>query len=347
MGQIEYLKFLKTHSFTSPLITQEYGDYMAPWTKEVQPPTVGPTEYVPPRHLGGEEAVWRELMRWSHGGSLHSEEMATNAQKGKNGSANETDESGLASNFAAGIGGSGWRKLKPQEFLTVKKLGECNQEGELTFQTYDLSHAMLNKDGLAAHNATQIQDTSSLLEGSVQPVPPLSVHTIFSMDSNTSEEERLNRNGPEETANVTARLFRRSDISLREAAEIEEKARLLKMQQEAEQKRLEKERQKLEKGGSKRGNLKLGKSFKKFVRRMSSTGGSEKMASSRNNSHRSVAARKANEALVTRCSVQASQIDKARDMVDGYDDGNGGLILTPGDGQTAGKAEVSKSGMSG
>jgi len=46
-------------------IKQEYGDYMAPWTKEVYPKTVGPTEYCPPRHLGGEQVAWRELMRWS------------------------------------------------------------------------------------------------------------------------------------------------------------------------------------------------------------------------------------------------------------------------------------------
>eukprot|EP00585_Thalassiosira_rotula_P004010 CAMPEP_0196139174 /NCGR_PEP_ID=MMETSP0910-20130528/6549_1 /TAXON_ID=49265 /ORGANISM="Thalassiosira rotula, Strain GSO102" /LENGTH=331 /DNA_ID=CAMNT_0041399871 /DNA_START=145 /DNA_END=1137 /DNA_ORIENTATION=- len=36
------------HCEQSPL---EYGDYMAPWTKEVYPDTVGPTEYCPPRHL--------------------------------------------------------------------------------------------------------------------------------------------------------------------------------------------------------------------------------------------------------------------------------------------------------
>jgi len=46
-------------------IKQEYGDYMAPWPGSARPATAGPTEYCPPRHLGGREAVWRELMRWS------------------------------------------------------------------------------------------------------------------------------------------------------------------------------------------------------------------------------------------------------------------------------------------
>merc|ERR1712238_151885 len=94
---------------------------------------------------------------------------------------------------------------------------------------------------------------------------------------------------------------------------------------------------KLEKGGSRRGSLKLGKSFKKIARKMSSSGSSSQ--SSRNLSQRELAAKKSNAALARRCSVQASQIDKAREMVDGYDDGDGGLILTPGDGQTAGKAD--------
>lgn len=314
------------HCEQSPL---EYGDYMAPWAKEVQPPTVCPTEYCPPRHLGGEEAVWREMMRWSNGN-----DFVAGAKKETPESVNEMDESELASNFAAGIGGSGWRKLKPREFLAVKKLGECNQEGELTFETYDLSHAVLNKAGLAAHYAAQMRDTSPLTEGGLLSAPPPSIHTIFSVDSNSSEEEHLNRQSPKETADATARLFRRSEITLRDAIE-EEEERQLKMQQEAKEKLLMKERQKLEKGRS-RHSLKLGKSFKKIVRKMSTT---RDRASSRNVSQTSAAAKKANEALATRCSVQASQIDKARDMVDGYDDGDTGLILAPGDGQTAIKAE--------
>jgi len=322
------------HCEQSPL---EYGNYMAPWTKEVQPSTVGPTEYCPPRHLGGEEAVWRELMRWSHGsGSVRNEDVVADAIEDKTGSAGEVYESGVTSSYTSGIGGSGWRKLQPKEFLAVKKLREYNNEGELTFQTYDLSHAVLDKDGLDAHNATVMRDTTTLGEGGIQSAPPPSIHTIFSVDSNTSAEERLNRKSPEETADATSRLFRRSEISLQEAAEKEEEARMLKTQQEEEEKRLVKERQKLERGSSRRGSLKLGKSFKKMVRKMSSSGSSSQ--SSRNLSQKAVVGKAANAALMRRCSVQASQIDKARDMVDGCDDGEGGLIITPGDGQTAGKS---------
>jgi len=304
---------------------------MAPWAKEVQPLTCGPTEYCPPRHLGGKEAIWREMMRWSNGN-----DFVAGVKKETPESVNEMDESELASNFAAGIGGSGWRKLKPREHLAVKKLGECNQEGELTFETYDLSHAVLNKADLATHDAAQMQVSSPLTGEGVLSAPPPSIHTIFSMDSNSSEEERLNHQSPKETADATARLFRRSEITLRKAAEKEEEERQLKMQQEAEEKLLMKERQKLEKGRSRRHSLKLGKSFKKIVRKLSSTGD---LASSRNVSQKSATAKKANEALATRCSVQASQIDKARDMVDGYEEGDAGLVLVPGDGQTAIKAE--------
>lgn len=302
------------HCEQSPL---EYGDYMAPWSKEVQPPTVGPTEYCPPRHLGGEEAVWRELMRWSHG--------SAGAGRDQEGDAGAGEDAGVESNYAAGIGGSGWRKLKPTEFLAVKKLRERTAGGELAFQAYDLSHVVPTRAGLAAHDAAA---------GGAAGFADPSVHTIFSVDSNTSAEERLHRKSPEERADATARLFRRSETTLNEAAAEEEAARARQAQQEAEEKRLEKERKKLERGGKRSFNPR--KSLKKMANRLSGS----MNQSQTSGSLRGSAVRKTNAAFVMRCSVQASQIDKARDMVDGYDDGDGGLILTPGDGQPAGEANA-------
>jgi len=37
---------------------------MAPWTRKIFPTTDGPTKYCPPRHFGGEEVVWRNVMQW-------------------------------------------------------------------------------------------------------------------------------------------------------------------------------------------------------------------------------------------------------------------------------------------
>ena len=269
---------------------------MAPWTKEVYPKTVGPTEYCPPRHLGGNSFVWRELMRWSNNNGT------SNATNGKGDECDDDEEekvnsldvlddhhhqveeeeegrddippSGSMSSFRLDTEGSisvideeevqpptmkknpassptgGWRSLTSAELNAVQKLGDTNQYGELTFSTYDLSHVALNtatganangSSGSTTIKTAQLGDETSIVtspsgttsgiltnSGIISPL-----RTVFSMDSTTSEDERLHPKSPEEMANDTARLFRRSELSLREKQERQDR-------EEAEQ--LEKER---------------------------------------------------------------------------------------------------------
>ena len=225
---------------------QEYGDYMAPWTKEVYPKTVGPTEYCPPRHLGGEQVAWRELMRWSSNSNGGCEEKVNSLdvldeaedvedeveaieifnsidiidEEEKQGSLDELEQQ---KNTPASPTG-GWRELTSSELSAVQKLGDINPKtGELTFQTYDLSHVALNTAGTktALPGDTSIITNSTTGQaglvddnGIIQPL-----HTVFSMDSTTSEDEKLNPKTDEEIANDTARLFRRSNLSMKEKEE--------------------------------------------------------------------------------------------------------------------------------
>ncbi|KAL7466179.1 hypothetical protein ACHAXS_006466 [Conticribra weissflogii] len=111
------------HCEPSPL---EYGDYMTPWGAEQLPLRAGPVEYCPPRHLGGRAEVWRELLRWGR--------EETTDDDGK-----EADETQTTEEERVG----GWRRLTPAEALAVRKLGEKDpNNGEYTFETYDLSHVV-------------------------------------------------------------------------------------------------------------------------------------------------------------------------------------------------------------
>ena len=95
------------HCEQSPL---EYGDIFAPWSKEVRPKTVGPTEYCPPRHLGGEGSVWRQLLSFN-------DAVVVVSKAGGGG------EGGQEVN-------TGWRQLTEKELSTVQRLGERNDQGE-------------------------------------------------------------------------------------------------------------------------------------------------------------------------------------------------------------------------
>ena len=362
------------HCEQSPL---EYGDYMTPWTKEVYPKTVGPTEYCPPRHLGGHELLWRELMKWSdgEGGLVGEEESKVNSldqleeeqgvdgeykdgtsvvkslsshmdsisiinEEEKQGSADQLDDDqqhSLKHNPASPTGG--WRSLTPEELSSVQKLGEQNSHGELTFDTYDLSHMALNTTGKKlrvddivagadAQGAANVNDTT----------PPL--RTVFSMDSTTSEDERANPKTPEEMSNETARLFRRSELSIKETQEREEK-------QEAELRdklRLEEiERQECEKraaaGGTdstaptspsvdnlsmsmrkrasrmgKKVNRTLSRTFSNISTTPSMGSSSSRRASSSGSSINT------RPSMNRRSSTQALAIDRARDVADESDD---------------------------
>jgi len=415
------------HCEQSPL---EYGDYMAPWTKEVFPDTVGPVEYCPPRHLGGEEVVWRELMRWSDNAttkegevederkvnSLDEQEYKKEALAGKQGSGDGSDggsggagEEGEQGEFvlrsslkiatgsqspggkvhvdAAETTGAeveaadgndnadasqnrvwdgtkkmselvedsvdptkgytptgGWRCLTKAELRVVEDLGERNQYGELKFHTYDLSHIALNTN-------KEYAPTQNIMRGrgagdDPSDLPPHPLRSVFSMDSTTSEDERLNPKSPEDMANETARLFRRSELSLKEAAE---KERVAKMVREAEERRLEMERIQRKKdtgmlddddflSGSQRirrkakkmstGGKFIAKRLSKALSNMDAAGSSSNnidvswrgSSSYRQRSSRTSSGSDRNAGLTKRSSTQALTIDKARDLIDDSDD---------------------------
>lgn len=179
------------HAEQSPL---EYGDYMAPWPVEVRPRTVGPVEYCPPRHLGGWTVVWRELLRWNR-------ERIYDRKNGE-----EEEEKKKTNNLDSLEGeeeGGKWRIISASETDWVKGLGERDANGEYLFRTYDLSHV-----------ASKPYMIMNDLVGNL---------SFASLDSDASEEERRHPKSLETMADETARLFRRSELSLREKSELDEK----------------------------------------------------------------------------------------------------------------------------
>ena len=349
---------------------------MAPWTKEVYPKTVGPTEYCPPRHLGGEQVAWRELMRWSAGATQEEgsgcEEKVNSLdvldeveakeeiegeieaienfnsidiidEEEKQGSLDELEQQKKKNPASSPTGG--WRELTSSELSAVQKLGDINPKtGELTFQTYDLSHVALNTAGTKTAqpgDTSIITDTTTgqagLLDdnGIVQPL-----HTVFSMDSTTSEDEKLNPKTDEEIANETARLFRRSQLSIKEK-EDKAKKEMERLEAVAAAREAAARQSGLDVSTSTRrggkGSSSRRFSSKKLLRSISRTfssnvinssntsGGSENWrgsSSRRASSMRSSASGSERPGMDgnRRGSTQALAIDKARDVADESDD---------------------------
>eukprot|EP00571_Detonula_confervacea_P004174 CAMPEP_0172315512 /NCGR_PEP_ID=MMETSP1058-20130122/25412_1 /TAXON_ID=83371 /ORGANISM="Detonula confervacea, Strain CCMP 353" /LENGTH=961 /DNA_ID=CAMNT_0013029597 /DNA_START=494 /DNA_END=3382 /DNA_ORIENTATION=- len=406
---------LDIHCEQSPL---EYGDYMTPWTKAVYPKTVGPTEYCPPRHLGGREDVWRDLMRWSNNseekvnsldvldnavvdddddnnddGEVVQQEVSkttvspgegysnananqeeekrgesadeiqiieTSAKQQPSSSAREEQAKKSTNNNPKSPTG-GWRSLSSSELLAVQKLNDRNDQGELTFQTYDLSHVALNTTLLKTANGSR-GDTQSIVRVDkstgksgilVRGVGIIPLRTVFSMDSTTSEDERLHPKTPDQMANDTARLFRRSELSVREKQEGEERAEAerqecLRKEEIARQEREKAAREKetetgllsddgpldssARRGGKKGHSRRFSSGGKKLFRTLSKAFGDSTTVSSRSNleaSWRGSASRGRSgsasgsggrPSMSKRSSMQALTIDKARDLVDESDD---------------------------
>lgn len=289
----------------SPL---EYGDIFAPWTKEVRPRTRGPSEYCPPRHLGGGGEVWRRLVAFAgvSSGHGHDEEEGSSSSgggwfsksSGGNGNSSSTTEGGVE-------GGAGWRKLSPTELEKVQRLGEKNSNGEYSFVTYDLYHVK-NHHVLEAMNA----DHQRTLTPST------------SLDSESSEDDDAKPKSATVKADETARLFRRSELSLRDKAEAEAKKHA------AEMARIKAERQAKEKAeidalksikGPKGMTKRLSKkaSFRaKSVMRSLST--SDRTSSSMSNSSSRGGIYEGGNAMTRRkmVSTQAGMIEKAKDVID-------------------------------
>lgn len=348
------------HNEQSPL---EYGDYMKLWNECDYPYTVGPVEYMPPRHLGGNESVWRELMRYNS--ELQKGEMKRRGEM-KLGSLDElhedddeedgrryddegnpitttTNDNGKERGIDANGGAGGWRQLTPEELDSIQKLGEVDQvTGEFTFRMYDLSHVVERRSKLSTLMATveEVGDaaSSTLSSSSISAMHQL--ETVLSTESTGSEDEKLKNKTEEEMANDTARLFRRSELSLREKAEEEERIAKAKLEEEklakerSRHEALEQERQSRlssddnhplsnSTNSSKRTSLKMSKRFssKKLFRSLSSFGSKVitelNGTPSTSNSGSSVYAGCQNPKFQRKASsMQASAIEKARDLID-------------------------------
>lgn len=315
---------------------------MTPWDKSVYPPTVGPVDYCPPRHLGGDAAVWRELMLYAgssdavDGGEekvgsadmleddLHVPPVPSSSEaEGRDDDDVAADSGEMAEvvedppsspverndDYVEPAGNpksatNGWRALTSEQAATIEGLQERDGEtGEYTFATYDTAHES-PEELEAAQSARQYARQERERVDSRDEL-----HTCLSNDS-----ENADLRSAEEKADETARLFRRSELALREkAAKEAEEAR----KKAEEEKRLKEERKALERQQSGKGSKKRF-STKKLVRgmskMMSSSSSSNDWASQRRMSSGSVAGRKPSS------SSQAAFIDKARDLVDESED---------------------------
>ena len=290
------------HCEQSPL---EYGDIFAPWSKEVRPVTVGPTEYCPPRHLGGEGNIWRRLL------SFNDTVNGANKHKGGGGK-----KGGAADGGGAEVN-TGWRKLTDVELAEVQRLGEVNDQGEYMFVTYDLSHV---KKNLPSSSSQVVKDGTTRSSNDASHHQHNMITPSTSIDS-TSTTESTPKSATIK-ANETARLFRRSELSLRDKAE--EQARI----DLAERKRLKAERKSREKeemdalkgikgakGVSKRMSKKASLNGKKMMRKLSSMGSSTSSTGSvRTNKGGIYEGGAANRRKLV--STQAGMIEKAKDLID-------------------------------
>lgn len=295
------------HCEQSPL---EYGDIFAPWSKEVRPKTVGPTEYCPPRHLGGEGSVWRQLL------SFNDAVVVSKAGGG--------GEGGQEVN-------TGWRQLTEKELSTVQRLGERNDQGEYSFVTYDLSHIKKKKS-----SPTTTNTTTTGTDDSSTPHRVITPSTSLDSTSTNDSDDSTNVKSATTKANETARLFRRSELSLRDAAE-QQAAREKQERDRRKAERKQKEKEELEalkdikgaKGMSKRMSKRASLTGQMLMRKLSSSMGTSTTSASSggSSSTRTMSAgsnynRKGGiyegGAMSRRklVSAQAGMIEKAKDLID-------------------------------
>ncbi|EJK73288.1 hypothetical protein THAOC_05094, partial [Thalassiosira oceanica] len=216
---------------------------------------------------------------------------------------------------------NGWRALTREQAEAIESLkGKDPETGEYTFATYDTAHES-PEELEAAQEARQQARRSGQEKERIDSRDEL--HTCLSNESDAADHRSA-----EEKADETARLFRRSELALREKAEKEAEEARIKAEEE---RRLKEERKALERQQSGKGSKKRF-STKKLVRgmskMMSSNSSSNDWASQRRASSGSMGARKPSS------SSQAAMIDKARDLVDESEDE---ADVVPGDLDANGK----------
>lgn len=241
---------------------------------------------------------------------------------------------------------SNWRILTPSEAEAHRLLGEIDpRTGDYTFRTYDLNHVIERRYknlSVSVPDDGVYDADGDDHEGESPTSTAMELHTVLSTESDGSEEDRNNTSSMTDMENMTARLFRRSELSLRdEAVKKERRAEEEKRRAEEEERerRSEERRREAEEkarcvaegrkykrsssSSSKRGSLKS--SSKKLIKSLSS------MSSKLNGSTSGVYGRSGsgsvcqNPKLRKKSSAQASAIEKARDLIDeddGVEDGS-------------------------
>eukprot|EP00956_Cyclotella_meneghiniana_P041531 scaffold229838_cov50-Cyclotella_meneghiniana.AAC.4 len=344
----------------SPL---EYGDYMKIWNEKDYPPTMGPVEYIPPRHLGGNAQVWTTLMQFSRIAqntktkddvdnndavvtdslqrlNLQEQEVVIDDADADHYFTNNDDTTDTS--LPLPLSYSNWRILTPDEITYHRNLGEIDpRTGEYTFRTYDLHHVVEKrrcKKTLDVSTAAEESDAVFDADGDADsPTSCMELITVLSTETDGSEYDRTNTSTPQDMENMTARLFRRSELSLRE-----KEIKIKKLQEEEERAKLEKEkRREMEerarciaegkkykrssstasstgsktRGGFKSSSKKLIKSLSSLSSKLNNSGmgGGEYSRSGSGSVCQ-------NPKLMKKSSAQASAIEKARDLID-EDDG--------------------------
>ena len=254
--------------------------------------------------VGGE--VWRRMVAFAGVNDAEEEGSGSGGWFSKSsGSATTVSTTTEGGCSGGGVeGGAGWRKLSPTELEKVQRLGEKNSNGEYSFVTYDLYHVK-NHHVIEAMNAEHQRTLT----------PSTSV------DSESSEDDDTNPKSATVKADETARLFRRSELSLRDKAEAEAKKHA------AEMARIKAERQAKEKaemdalksikgpkGMTKRLTKKASFRAKSVIRSLST---SDRTSSSMSSGSRGGIYEGGN-AMTKRkmVSTQAGMIEKAKDVID-------------------------------
>ncbi|KAL7516868.1 hypothetical protein ACHAWX_001846 [Stephanocyclus meneghinianus] len=341
--------------------------------EEDYPATVGPVEYMPPRHLGGNADVWRTLMRFGRIARDDADENAGDARETIGGAdaheilestVNERDaaetlsddsldgisvhETNRTDADARAVSQSNWRILTPEEIQTHQQLGEIDAlTGEYTFRTYDMSHVIERRfQNLSLQDLSIAEEDDASLHDADVPSPSsfstAELVTVLSTETDGSERDRATIKTEEEMADDTARLFRRSELSLREKAERdarraqEDKRRAAEevRARKAEERRLEQEERAraAEEGRKYKRSSTLGSSSssskgrrlstKKLFRSLSSM--SNKILTELNELNGNPSSSGefranivcTNPKLKKRSSSQAATIEKARDLID-------------------------------
>ena len=279
-------------------------------------------------------------------------------QQPKEASNNEDEQANHQSidNDSRPLSYSNWRVLTEQEIKAHQQLGEVDpQTGEYTFRTYDLSHVVerrfknlsLKDLSIAEEDAVHDADDSP---NSSPTSAAMELVTVLSTESNGSEDDRAVTKTEEEMADMTARLFRRSELSMREKAEADARQAAEEEKRKAEEERARKaEERRIEmeeraraaeegrkykrsstsgSSSSRRSSKFLSKKLMRSLSSMSNKLVNELNGNAAESYSRSGSGACMNPKFKKSSSSQATAIEKARDLIDNEDEMEEGIDVS-------------------